>query len=166
MQRELQRAGRMRIDSVGRSTAQGAHRLDRRLRVGQRVTDRLVFDDWDRPAAPLGAREGQRRVEGGTHQTTANMPTIGAVPVKQASTKPLAPPTEPMTLSADVRTPLSRNSGSRCARWPMESMARSNMTPGAGPVTAITEIARSGGAFGSVRQTTVMRSAPPPSQIT
>jgi hypothetical protein len=46
----------------------------------------------------------------------------------------------------------------------MESMARSSMTPGAGPVTAITEIARSGGAFGSVRQTTVMRSAPRPSQ--
>ena len=37
------------------------------------------------------------------------MPTIGAVPVKQASTKPLPPPTEPMTLSAGMslvsRTP-------------------------------------------------------------
>src|SRR5258708_13087806 len=59
----------MRWDGGGGWPAKGAHRLDRRLRVGQRVTDRLVFDDWDRPAAPLGAREGQRRVEGGTHQT-------------------------------------------------------------------------------------------------
>jgi hypothetical protein len=141
MQRELQRAGRMRIDSVGRSPAQGAHRLDRRLRVGQRVTDRLVFDDWDRPAAPSVRAKVSAASKAARIRPTANMPTIGAVPVKQASTKPLPPPTEPMTLSADVRTPSSRNSGSRCARWPMESMARSSMTPGAGPVTAITEIA-------------------------
>src|SRR5260370_17270680 len=36
--------------------------------------------------------------------------------------------------------------------------------PSAGPLTAITEIPLSGGASGSVRQTTVSRSAPFPSQ--
>jgi hypothetical protein len=38
------------------------------------------------------------------------------------------------------------------------------MMPSAGPLTAITEIPLSGGASGSVRQTTVSRSAPFPSQ--
>ena len=41
-------------------------------------------------------------------------------------------------------------------------MARSSTIPRAGPVTAMIEIAPSGGASGSVRHTTVIRSAPVP----
>src|SRR5215475_5796933 len=46
----------------------------------------------------------------------------------------------------------------------MESIARSSTMPSGGPWTAITEIPLSGVASGSVRQTTVSRSAPFPSQ--
>src|SRR5215475_8615248 len=46
----------------------------------------------------------------------------------------------------------------------MESIARSSRMPSTGPWTAITEIPLSGVALRSVRQTTVSRSAPFPSQ--
>jgi len=49
---------------------------------------------------------------------TAKMPTIGAVPVKQPSARSLPPPNGPTTLLAGVRTLSSRNTGSKCARFP------------------------------------------------
>src|SRR3984893_9729723 len=55
--------GRLRVDCVARAPAQISRRFDRRLRVGQSVSDRLMLDDRMNAAASFGPGEVESDVE-------------------------------------------------------------------------------------------------------
>src|SRR6202035_4934620 len=66
--RKLVGGGRLRVDSVARAPAQIPRRFDRRLRVGQCISYRLMLDDRMNAAAPFGPGEVQSEVERRAHQ--------------------------------------------------------------------------------------------------
>src|ERR1700733_10760250 len=91
------------------------------------------------------------------------MPTRAVLPAKLAAASWSPPPSRPSTFPAGTRTASRQKRGVRWERCPRVSNACSKIRPLSGRGIAIIEMAREGSSSGSVRQTTVSRSAPCPS---